>query len=313
MNDYQKILEQGRIELSEVIKELRLEQKISQTELYQGLCSKKAYERMELGEGVADELLVELLFSRLHAQYRLLDIMLDDEDFWKKESRAEIDRLIQQKKWKTAGEKLLEYEERAVGKSKLQKQYVVSKKAQLLYLKGEEQDAGELFLSALQMTMEPEELERRLGKSGVVSVEEVWMYSMYRKCCMPFGLEGLGELLGHLEEMFLKNQIYEECLFEIGYWYCCELLKEKKYELCSEICQKMLGYLKTGVRKYRLAEFYCLDAVCGINRDEAGEKSSVWYQQFKMAYYTSLAVFDEQTAGKIAAYAKEEYGWHITD
>ncbi len=313
MDSYQKIIEQSRIELSELIKELRVEKKISQTELYKGLCSKKAYERMELGEGVADELLVELLFSRLHAQYRLLDIMLDDMDFWKKESRAEIDRLIQQKKWKTAGEKLSEYEEKAIGKSKLQKQYVISKRAQVLYLQGEEAQAGELFLSALKLTMAPEELERRLAKSGVVSVEEVWMYSMYRKCCVPFGLEELGELFSRVEKMFLKNQIYEEVSFEIGYWYCCGLLKKEKYDLCSEICWKLIEYLKAGRAKSRVSEFYCLDAISKMKKDKTETQSVQCRQQFKMAYYTSLAIFDLQTAEKIAAYAKEEYGWHITD
>ena len=159
------------MELSEVIRELRIEQKVAQAELYVGLCSKKAYLHLESGAGVLDELLSERLMSRLHIQYKLFEIMLGDENFWQKECRRKINRLIRQKKWEEAEVLLEEYSEKAP-EDALHKQYVRSRQAQLL--KNTDRDkAGELFQETLELTMTIHELEKRRKGSGVVSEEEM--------------------------------------------------------------------------------------------------------------------------------------------
>lgn len=91
------------MEISELIRELRIEKKINQDALYGGLCKRKVYFQLENGDVIMDELLSERLFSRVHVQYRLLDIMLSDENFWQKECRYEINlQSVQRYFWEQA-------------------------------------------------------------------------------------------------------------------------------------------------------------------------------------------------------------------
>jgi len=163
-----------KMEISDLIRELRREKRIPQDVLYAGLCSRKKYFQLENGDVILDELLSECLFSRLHVQYHLVDIMLDDENFWQKQCRHEINLQIQKRCWKKAEALLEEYEEKASPKA-IHKQYVLEKRAEVQYQKGNK-DAGKLFREALEITMPVLELEARLKNSGVISEDELWMY-----------------------------------------------------------------------------------------------------------------------------------------
>lgn len=298
------------MELSEVIRELRIEQKVAQAELYVGLCSKKAYLHLESGAGVLDELLSERLMSRLHIQYKLFEIMLGDEDFWQKECRRRINRLMQQKKWEEAGLLLEEYKERALV-NELHKQYVRSRQAQLL--KNTDRDkAGELFREALELTMTIPELEKRRKGSGVVSEEEMWMYLEYRDCRQPLSMEEYPVLLKEMERMFLENQIYAECYFETAFQYARKLLEQEFYVQCYNVCEKTIQILKDNIKRFHLAEFYFMEAAAKMRLRHTNEEEQELFQQCKMAYYVSLSFLDEETAKKIERYSREEYGWHIT-
>ena len=116
-----------KMEISDMIRELRIEKKISQDVLYAGLCGRKKYFQLENGDAIMDELLSECLFSRLHVQYRLVDIMLSDENFWQKECRHEINLQIHKKCWEKAESLLAEYEVKAP-QTVLHQQYVLAKR-----------------------------------------------------------------------------------------------------------------------------------------------------------------------------------------
>ncbi len=298
------------MELSEVIRELRIERKVAQAELYVGLCSKKAYLHLESGAGVQDELLSERLMSRLHIQYKLFEIMLGDEDFWQKECRRRINRLIRQKKWEEAGRLLEEYREKAP-EDVLHEQYVLSRQAQLL--KNTDRDkAGELFREALELTMTIPELEKRRKGSGVVSEEEMWMYLEYRDCRQPLSMEEYPVLLEQMEWMFLENQINVECYFDTAFLYARKLLEQEFYVQCRNVCEKTIQILKDNIKRFHLAEFYFMEAIAKMRLRHTEDEERELFQQCKMAYYVSLSFLDEETAKEIERYSREEYGWHIT-
>ena len=83
-----------KMEISDLIREIRIEKKIKQNILYDGLCGQKKYFQLENGDAILDELLSEYLFSRLHVQYHLVDIMLNEDNFRQKECRYEINLLL---------------------------------------------------------------------------------------------------------------------------------------------------------------------------------------------------------------------------
>lgn len=299
-----------KMEISELIRELRKEKKIKQQVLYDGLCGQKKYFQLENGDVVLDELLSEYLFSRLHVQYHLVDIMLNDDNFWQKECRYEINLLLRKKCWEQAEHLLKEYESRAPEEN-IHRQYVQARRAEISYQTGREK-SGRLFLEALELTMPVTEIENRLETSGVVAAEELWLYLRYRNCENPFSFEEYDLFLERLEQWFLDAQIHAEVYFEAAYQYALEAWKEEWYVQCRTVCERAIHWTKRGRKDFHLAEFYFLDAIAGMKLKHGEEEEKELHQQCQMAYYLSESFGEKEVAEKIAIYCEEEFGWHIT-
>lgn len=299
------------MEISELIRELRIEKGVQQEVLYQGLCTRKKYFQLENGEVVMDELLSERLFSRLHVQYKLIDIMLDDDNFWQKECRHEINVQLHKKAWEKAENLLKEYEERAP-KTELHTQYVLAKRAEICLKTGKDK-CGKAFLEALELTMPVHELESRLKGNGVIAEDELMWYFCYRMCDKPFSMEEYSMFLERIEKLYLSVQITAEVYFEIAYLYVISLFETEQYVLCRDVCQKAISWLKRGVKNFRLPEFTYLDAIAGMKLKHEPEEERELFQQCKMAYYVSLSFGEKDMAEEIKKQCKEKYGWHITD
>lgn len=299
------------LEIGELIRELRIERKVKQNVLFDGLCARKTYFQLENGEVVMDELLSERLFSRLHVQYRLLDVMLNDNQFWQKECRHEIGVQICKRCWEKAESLLNEYEEWAP-KEKLHMQYILGKRAEI-FLKTGQGKTGEKFREALEVTMPVEEFEKRLNGNGVIAEEELWLYFCYRTCDNPFTEKEYTLFLERVEEWFLSAQIYAEVYFEASYQFVCELWSTEQYTLCREVCEKAITWLKRGVKSFHLAEFHALDAMAGMKLKHEPEEERNLFQQCKMAYYVGVSFGEKEMAEQIKVQCEEVFGWHITE
>lgn len=297
------------LEISEVIRELRIEKGIPQKILYYGLCTRRQYIQLENGEVIMDEYLSERLLSRLHVQYRLLDIMLDDDNFWQKQCRHRVRTHMYKEAWEKADTLLKEYEERAP-KTELNMQYVLAKRAEINWNSGKE-TSGTAFLKALELTMPVIELETRLKENGIIAEDELMWYFLYRLCEKPFSLEEYALFLEKLEKQFLSVQIYVEVYFEAAYQYVLALWKQEQYVVCRNVCQKAIEMLKLGIKKFHLAEFYFYDAIAGMQLRHEHKEEQELFMQCKMAYYTAISFGKTEIGRKIQEYAKEELGWHI--
>ena len=299
------------MEISELIRELRVEKSIRQEDLYGGLCGRKKYFQLENGEVVMDEFLSERLIARLHVQYKLIDIMLDDDNFRQKEWRYEINLQVRKRAWEQAENLLKKYED-GVPKTGLHTQYVLAKRAEILWKTGQD-GCGKKFCEALELTMPVVELEHRLMKNGVIAEDELWMYFCYRICDKPFSVEEYLLFLKRVEELFLSVQIYAEVYFEAAYQCAFLLWQSEQYAQCREICQKAILWLKRGRKEFHLSEFYFLDAMAGMKLKQEPDEERNLFQQCKMAYYVASSFGEEEVAGKIRMQCREEFGWHITD
>lgn len=299
-----------KMEISDLIRELRIEKKVRQEELYAGLCGQKKFFQLENGDVVMDELLSEYLFSRLQVQYHLVEVLLDHKEFEQKELRYEIDLQIRKGCRSEAEQLLAEYEAKAP-KARIHKQYVRARRAEIYFQTGAE-DSGKLFLEALELTMSPEELENRLHLSGIIAAEELWLYFRYRSCEKPFSPEEYAMFLERVEAWFLMAQIHVPVYFEAAYQYALEMWRAERYVLCREVCKKAIAWIKQGRKGLHLAEFYFLDAIAGMKLRHVGEEEKEFCGQCKMAYYISESFGEREVAEKIATYCKEKFGWHIT-
>lgn len=297
------------LEISEVIRELRIEKEIPQKILYYGLCTRKQYIQLENGEVIMDEYLSERLFSRMHVQYRLLDIMLDDDNFWQRECRYKVRTHMYNGAWEKAEALLNEYEERAP-KTELHMQYVLAKRAEINWKSGKEA-SGKAFWEALELTMPVKELEIRWKENGVIAEDELMYYFCYRLCEKPFTMEEYSDFLEKLEKWFLSVQIYAEIYFEAAYRFVLTLWQEEQYVFCRNVCQKAIEVLKLGIKKFHLAEFYFYDAIAGMRLRHGQKEEQELFLQCKMAYYTAMSFGKTESGRKIQKYCEEELGWHI--
>lgn len=309
-NELLKILRQENIELGKLITDLREKAGILQKDLYEGLCSKEVYSRVEHGDGVPNELLAERILSRLHLQYRLLDMMINEEDFWLKECRYQIERCVDKREYDEARKLMNAYRRRVKADQPLQKQYLLWKMAQM------EQSisldsAGRLYLEALELTMPVEEFEKRLRTTKAISEEELRMYLGYRRCLKPFSIEEYEQMLAWMEENIIQRQVYPSCYFETGFFYAETLYRCGAYTECRMLCEKMLHWhIKSGKHFY-LSEFHLLRAKVRMQLGPSEEEMQDIRQECKMAYYTALTFGDENAAQKIETYCREEFRWHI--
>lgn len=308
---YFEELIKNNIEISLLIRELRIEKGISQRKLYAGICSKKTYMRLEDGEGIADEWMAECLLSRLHVQYRLLEIVLSDEDFWQKECRYEMDKCIRKGRIGKAKELLAEYEQK-VENTVLHKQYILWKKAELL--KKENADgAGEIAREALELTLPISEVAKRLNGAIVLSEMELELYFLYRSCKKKFTLEEYKDVLEKMQEAFIKEHICLRCYFEIAYEYAKLLFDREYYTECREFSNQRILELRKGNRTDYLIEMYFISALAGMKLADSEEKQRSLLQEMKAAYYGAMAFGQAELANGIKEYCQEEFGWHIID
>lgn len=306
-----EILKRENTELGRVIRERRQKTGISQRDLYEGLCTKEVYLRLENGGGVSDELLAEQILSRMHLQYRLLDLTVPEQFFELKECRFHIDRLIGIGALEEAKAKMEAYRRIAPLGKPLHGQYLLWKEAQLLEHK-EKERAGQLYREALELTMPVSEIECRMRTTKVVSVEELGMYLGYRRCNCPCFMEECRQLLLVMEEILIGNQMYLAYYFEMAFSYALQLQEKQDYTAAEDFCGKLIRQLNDGLKHFYLAQFYFLRAKIRMKLVHGPEELADIRQEFLTAYYTALSFKEETTAEEIAVHCKEEYGWHIT-
>ena len=292
------MIKNDRVEIGALIRTLRKKKKIKQTELFQGLCTKEVFERIEKGRGFKDELLVERLLSRLHMQYRLLEVTLSDEDFVRKELRARIELYAEYKDIDNAKKFLQQYESSQM-QGKLDRQYVLWMRARMLEMKNRE-EAGRMYQQAFLMTGEG--VARRL-----LSGEELDMYLGYCRCSNTLTGKEQKELLFWMEKELLQRQIYPYGYFATQYAEAEKLFFEGAGEQALQICNQCIDLLNSKNKSSMFTEFLFLQAKCIAKLN--GEKKQEYREAFYMVFYTCLGLGEESMAGKVVTYCKEEFGW----
>lgn len=305
-----EVADRENIEIGKVIRDLRREAGIRQKDLYEGLCTKEIYLRLENGDGLVEELLEERVLSRLHLQYRLFDAAVSEEDFWRKDCRFHIDRLIRTGHFREAGVKLEDYRRRVEKEQPLQRQYLLWKEAQVLE-QNDREDAGWKYKEALELTMAVPELELRLQKTEVVSEEELGMYLGYRRCIAPLSLREYQQIIQKTEKAMLTEQIYHTCYFETAFFYAQLLYKQKEYEKCMALCERLLRQFGDAGKYFYMPRISSLRARIRMKLANTQEEYTNIRQELRMEYYTALSFGERATAEEIAVFCEEEYGWHI--
>lgn len=307
--EYERELAKCELEVSSLIRKIRKQKRISQEVLYQGLCTKKTYQRFEQGEGIGDELLAECILSRLHVQYRLFGMVLSDKDFLLKEQRYEIGLQLVRGNLRRAEKLLADYEKNAKD-TITRRQYIQWKRAEILQEKDKEA-AGKLALQALELTLSLEEVEQRFKTKVVLSEQELELYLLYRKCLDEFSLKESEGVIKKLNQQYVKEKVGIHGYFELAYSYGKKLFEEGRYAECGENSRLRIQELNQGNRRDFFVELYFIGAIAGMKMESIKDKKEL-FQEMKTVYYIANAFNKKGIAEEVKKYCQEEFEWHIT-
>lgn len=288
------ILKAESVEIGALIRMLRKKKKIRQKDLFEGLCTKEVFERIETGKGFTNELLIERLFSRLHMQSKLLDLTLSDIDFERKELRAQIELCVE-KNHVTPMEELLYQYEMLEKQGKLDKQYILWTRARIME-PFNCLEAGKLYKQAFLLTGEN-------VKHGLLSEEELDMYLGYRRCLEPLTKEEQNNLLCWIEDEFFQYQIFPHSYFTTKLAEANNNYIIGRIEAATEICTKCIEILNNKNMTYYLTGFLFLLAKCRKSLLKGNENKI--FEGFREVFYTCLAFGEDAMAEMVAVYCKE--------
>lgn len=135
-----------------MLRELREEKGLSQSELCRGVCKKKDLSKIELGERVIDAFWLDCFLSRLGKSVDKLEFILTEKDYFFYEMREKIEEALQEGKVSLIKEFLKNYEKNLKEKYVLHWQYIDMVKA-LLFWETSEKECVLWLEKAIERTL----------------------------------------------------------------------------------------------------------------------------------------------------------------
>ena len=202
-----------------LLRNLREEKKISQSMIYQGLCSQPLYSKIEQGEKEVDQMLFYAFLGRLGISQNKYTMFLKKEDICLAEQRKRIEESIEKEEWKQAEQQMEMYKEndfRNVTK-KLHEQVIYFFEAKIAYTKGE-----------LRTAME--KLKMGIGETNEKLLEVVEGEKTNIRCCVSeLELTQLCMLCEIMEKKEEKESA--EKIWRWVYEYIVHYIKDTEYKM----------------------------------------------------------------------------------
>ena len=112
--------------LGRILRENREKQKLSKQKVCRGLCTVMALSRYESDERIPDKFLMDALLERLGFQPSKYEFVASDQEFEYSMKRAQIEKLLYEKRdVQACREALQEYEKQVQEKERLHRQYIL--------------------------------------------------------------------------------------------------------------------------------------------------------------------------------------------
>lgn len=124
-------------EIGDIIFKLRQDEKLSQKQVCDGLCSVAHFARMEQNQAAIEHFLLDRIFGRLGKSTERLEYVLPKDAYDIYELRYLIQRSIVYKDFEKANGYLKEYESKKVAAKLLHRQFIAQEYAQIAWLQGE--------------------------------------------------------------------------------------------------------------------------------------------------------------------------------
>ena len=300
-------------EMGLFIRASREAKEYSMEEISRGICSISTLARIEAGERVVDYIMIEALLERMKISKAEYEFVLDEEDYCQYIQREEIRKLINQKNYKQAERKLLEYEKEH-GEKFLHKQFIFLHKG--LIRKGNQEIglAEELFKKAICITAP--DYQTIIFERGILSDTELTCLVEVIQC-----IEDMLEREKKQEELYkyFKWCHVREKLYPIPYrkamrYYAECLYKNKKFDMCIKICDEVLEELTT---TSKLEDRNLIFELRAYAKEKFGfteeEEKKLCLKDFLTAYYVIEFYDGKEKAQKLKKHIEEVYGWQFIE
>ncbi|MFA9376113.1 MAG: helix-turn-helix domain-containing protein [Lachnotalea sp.] len=138
--------------LGELLEELRTRNKLSKTQVCDGLCTVTALARYEQDKRVPEKVLADYLFERLGKGTHQYELVTSQQEYRISKRRSEIEKLLNKGKVENAEELLQEYKNETLRFKNLHMQYIILKEGEINSLNKEFEVALFKYIQALEYT-----------------------------------------------------------------------------------------------------------------------------------------------------------------
>lgn len=298
--------------ISELIKNIRKQDKLKQKDLYQGICSNANYSKMESNRIEGNYYILEPVFQRLGLDIHLYcRFYLGTKNFEAYQTRERIHQLFRQRKYTQAGKMLNELETHKDYQQGNNQQFIKMTKT-LVYrtLHGVTPVYLQMLLDALKTTWfdynEQDIHTRRLTHYEALLINQIagYYYTIDQYC----DAEKIYAALYNGFNAQYKDETEKARLYTtIVYNYACCLNEMEKYNQSMGLLEEVITFYKD---RGRLLEIPRLICVWANNLFDTGEKNNS-LPYYALAYY-GACIFDEYGLSPyipiIADHVKESFG-----
>ena len=288
------------------LKNIRKEKKLSQKNIYEGLCSQAMFSKIEQGEKEADQLLFYAILGRLGISTSKYTLVLTKEESMLSQQRTEIECCIREERWREAKEKIIEYRENDFSNvtAHLHQQYLCFMEAKIAYGMGEFEKAIKKLKIGIGKTN-----EQLLDFINGVCLEQDFYLSileMSQFCMFCQLLDELGKQKEHKKELliWIKNYLekkiedteYKMKFYPMVSYFLALIYREEDILKCLVCCEEAIAFLKQYKSLLFLKEFLALyqDVIKEVGMKGKGENE----QYLSMLQFIESSLITEKVEKK---------------
>jgi len=281
-------------------------------EISHGICSIPTLSRIEAGERVVDYIMIEALLERMKIAKSEYEFVLDEDDYRQYMQREEIRRLINQKNYEQAEEKLMKYEKNH-GEKFLHEQFIFLQKGLIRKNNQDIEQVEELLKKAICITAP--DYQQIILEKGILSDTELTCLAELIQC-----IEDVTEQEKKQKELYeyFKWCSIREKRYPIPYrramrYYAECLYSNKKYDACIKICNEVLEELYMTSKLEDRNLFFELRACAKEKLGFTEEEKKHCLKDFLTAYYVTEFYDGEEKAQNLKKHIEEVYGWQFIE
>lgn len=303
-----------------IIRRLREEQNITQSQLGLGICSVSTINRIETNERNADMMLAIRIFQRLGYNLDKFELYGSNEEFMQYNQRILIEKYMRNSEIELMQNALIDYQvkwKKWIDGDPLQRQYVMAMTGILERYKGNVEGSIRILEKAIAITIP--NFNKDWSMSIIIGGDELQLfnfladaYDQAKENILAFEMRK--KILDYLDFRDVKAEqiinLYTDLICKLA----PEMIKRENAKSCLELCERGLLLLSKSKRLFNWPNLLywrgkCIEIFYQSGIADYGEM----IEALQKSYYIYDLFEDYSMAGEVYRYLKETYGWECIE